>query len=105
MVRKVKRFTGNPSLAGAGLTRSGWLLRHLPLPCPIPRLPMGRIARAHGDRADAHVTVVDLPGLLRGITIAAAVESGHALLKRRLRVLANGPLFGCCDRGEGAGDG
>ena len=42
---------------------------------------------------------------MQGITIAAAVESGRALLKRRLRVLANGPLFGCCDRSEGLATG
>jgi hypothetical protein len=39
-------------------------------------------AAADRDRADAHVTVVDVPAFLAGIGRSAAGEFGHAALKR-----------------------
>jgi hypothetical protein len=66
---------------GAALMFAGMGSRIKPA-APTPRIGIGWIARAERDRADAHVTVVDLPGLVRGVTIAAAGEDGHALLKR-----------------------
>jgi hypothetical protein len=41
-----------------------------------------RIAAADRDRADAHVTIVDVPAFLAGISRSAAGEFGHAPLKR-----------------------
>ena len=45
---------------------------------PAPQVGIGWIARAHGDRADAHVAVIDQPGLLQGVRIPAAGEHNHA---------------------------
>jgi hypothetical protein len=59
MARKVRRFTGNQSLAGAGVTRSGRLLRHLPLPCRI-RPYSGRCAwAAQGPRSCENAKTLD----------------------------------------------
>ncbi len=47
------------------------------------------IARSDRDRADAHVTVIDMPAFVAGVGRAAAGEVGHALLKRSEGGLAN----------------
>jgi hypothetical protein len=74
MARKVRRFTGNQSLAGAGLTRSGRLLRHLLLPCRI------RPDVAHGPRSCENAKTLDCD---RTSYSFGAVLSGHtaSLLK------------------------
>ena len=50
----------------------------------IPRVSVKRVADASCDRADAHVTVIDVPAFFAGIGRSAAGESGHAPLKRGL---------------------
>jgi hypothetical protein len=45
---------------------------------PTPRLFMMRNASAERDRADAHVTEVDMPTFLAGVGRVAAGEGGHA---------------------------
>ncbi len=42
---------------------------------------MRRHAGAERDRADAHVTVIDVPAFIRGIERAAAGEGGHVGIK------------------------
>jgi hypothetical protein len=61
---------------GAALMFAGMGSRIKPA-APAPRIGVGWIARAERDRADAHIAVVDLPGLLRGVRVAAASEGGH----------------------------
>jgi hypothetical protein len=51
---------------------------------PLPRIFIMRVAAADRDRADAHVTIVDVPAFLRGSGRSAAGEFGHAALKRGL---------------------
>jgi hypothetical protein len=49
---------------------------------PLPWIFIIRIAAADRDRADAHVTIVDVPAFLAGVSRSAAGEFGHAPLKR-----------------------
>jgi hypothetical protein len=49
---------------------------------PAPRIFMGRNAGPDRDRADAHVTILDVPAFFGGLERAAAGELGHALSKR-----------------------
>ena len=44
---------------------------------PLPPGTAGRIASALRDRADLDVAVINAPGLLRGIGVAAAGELRH----------------------------
>jgi hypothetical protein len=68
---------------GAALMFAGMGPRLKPA-APAPRVGIGWVARADRDRADAHVAVVDQPGLLMGVRVAAAYEGGHAPLRRDL---------------------
>jgi hypothetical protein len=65
---------------------------------PLPRIGVVRIADASCDRADAHVTVIDVPAIWP-FRIPAAGERGHAALKRGLSgsALVSGPVVsrGC----------
>jgi hypothetical protein len=46
---------------------------------PTPWVCGGWIAGANADRADMHITIVDQPSFLIGVTIAAAAEGWHAM--------------------------
>ena len=45
---------------------------------PAPRVLARRNADPLGDRADADVAVIDVPGFVLNVDILAAGESGHA---------------------------
>jgi hypothetical protein len=49
---------------------------------PSPGILIVRDAAAERDGADVHIAVIDVPAFLSGFVVAAAGESGHALLKR-----------------------
>jgi hypothetical protein len=59
---------------------------------PFPPRRGAGIADALHDGAGVHVAIVDAPAFLREVTIVAAGEGGHALLKRGLRRRANGAI-------------
>jgi hypothetical protein len=69
---------------------------------PAPRIGVGWIPRADHDRADAHIALVDQPGHLWGVGVAAAGEGGHDQLKRQSIAPRNRPGHGFhlwnCDR-------
>src|SRR6266481_3458325 len=50
---------------------------------PFPRVSVKRVADASCDRADTHVTVIDVPAIWP-FGVPAAGEGGHAALKRGL---------------------
>jgi hypothetical protein len=58
-----------------------WSTARIEAAAPLPRVLIMRVAGADRDRADVQVTVVDVPAFV-DFRIAAAGESGHALLKR-----------------------
>src|SRR6266704_3512315 len=69
---------------------------------PFPWVSVKRVADASRDRADAHVTVIDVPAIWP-FGIPAAGEGGHAALKRGLirffepfKHLRWGDRFGRC---------
>jgi hypothetical protein len=45
---------------------------------PTPRCRRCRLTRTQRDRADMDIAVIDAPGLLMGVRIAAAGQSGRA---------------------------
>jgi hypothetical protein len=49
---------------------------------PFPGVSVKRVADASCDGADAHVTIIDVPAFLAGVSRSAAGEFGHAPLKR-----------------------
>jgi len=59
-----------------------WMRSRIEPTAPAPLIGIGRIARAERDRAYSHISVVDQPGLLQGVGVAAAGKGGHAPLKR-----------------------
>jgi hypothetical protein len=62
---------------GAALVLSGMRAGIKPA-APAPRVGVSRIARAERDRADTDVAVVDQPGRLWGVRVAAACQDWHA---------------------------
>jgi hypothetical protein len=66
-----------------------WIAARIEAAAPAARVGVGRIARAHGDRADAHVTAVDLPGLFRGIKTHSRA-SGHGRSGTRIAKMIEG---------------
>jgi hypothetical protein len=59
-----------------------WSTARIEAAAPFPGVLIMRVAGADCDRADVHVTVVDVPAFLEDFRIAAAGERGHAPLKR-----------------------
>jgi hypothetical protein len=49
---------------------------------PSPRIFVEANASANLDRADMHITEIDVPAFLAGVSRSAAGEFGHAPLKR-----------------------
>src|SRR6266446_7117355 len=59
---------------------------------PLPRISAVRLAGAVRNRADPHVSVVDVPAFLAGVSRSAAGERGHAPWCRHPEALH----LGCC---------
>jgi hypothetical protein len=61
---------------------------------PLPGILVMRVAAADRDGARVHVTVVDVPAFLAGVSRSTAGELGHAALKRGLgrRAPISGPV-------------
>jgi hypothetical protein len=85
LARKTRRASSKSIRAFSRLVEGGgragraflWIAARIEAAAPAPRVGVGRIARAHGDRADAHVAVIDQPGRLRGVGVCGGV-SGSA---------------------------